>query len=50
MECVHEWEGIVRARELMLEQIIRGHDKKKITKITPMISAILVIQVTIYNS
>ena len=49
MECVHEWEGIVRARELMLVQLFEGHDKKKITKITLMISAILVIRVTIYG-
>jgi hypothetical protein len=49
MECVHEWEGIVRARELMLVQLFGGHGKKKITKITPMISAILVIRITIYG-
>jgi len=42
------WEGIIRARELMLMRLFWKHDKKKITKITRMIRAILVIQVTIY--
>jgi hypothetical protein len=41
MECVHEWEGVFRSRELMLVQLFGGHDKKKITQITQMIKCYL---------